>query len=75
MEIVSPTEVKSKLDKIARGEYADLIEQLPIGAAIKISSSMWSRRESIYHYFLTRYKKRVSVRNIGNGIFFVVKIA
>lgn len=74
MEIVSPEEVKQKLDKRIRGEYTDAIEQLPIGAALKINPHTWPRRESIYHYFLVRYPKRISVRKLGDGYYYVIKL-
>ncbi len=66
-------EVTSKLQKIARGEYADYIDQMAPGAAMRITSFNWTRRESIYHYFLTRFKGRVSVRRVDQGVFYVIK--
>ena len=74
MEIVSAEHVREKLDRKARGEYTDTIQQLPVGAALKIHPSKWSRRESIYHFFLTRYKGQVSVRHLSDGYYYVVKI-
>ena len=76
MTIISKSEVTERLQKQARGEYSDLIQQLPVGAALKIHPGKdWPRRESIYHYFLTRYKGQVSVRHLSDGYYYVVKIA
>lgn len=74
MEIISPIEVKEKLDKKLRGEYTDLIQQLPVGGALKIHPSTWPRKESIYHYFLVRYKGKVSVRHLNDGCYYVIKL-
>ena len=74
METVSAEIVREKLAK-QRKEYKEVIDGLPIGAALKIHPSMWPRRESIYHYFLTRYKGQVSVRHLTDGYYYVVKIA
>ena len=77
MEIITPSEVTKKLENRAKGEYSDLIQQLPVGAALKIHPGKdWTtRRESIYHYFLTRYKGQVSVRHLSDGHYYIVKIA
>ena len=74
MEIVSPEIVREKLDQRLRGEYADYIHQLPAGGALKIHPSQWPRRESIYHYFLTRYKGQVTVRHLNDGYFYIIKL-
>ena len=77
MTIISKSEVTRELEKKQRGQYADLIQQLPVGAALKIHPAKdWTtRRESIYHYFLTRYKGQVSVRHLSDGHYYIVKIA
>lgn len=72
--IVTPKEVTERLTKQKRGEYHDLIQQLPIGGALKINPSTWPRRESIYHYFLTRHKGLVSVRHLNDGYYYVIKL-
>lgn len=74
IEIIPSQEIKEKLERKMRGEYTDAIEQLPIGAALKINPHTWPRRESIYHYFLVRYPKRVSVRKLGDGYYYVIKL-
>ena len=76
METVSAEIVREKLNQKAKGPYSDLIEQLPIGAALKINPARdWTtRKENIYHYFLTRFPKRLSVRYF-EGYYYVVKIA
>ena len=73
MEIISPSEVTKKLEKKSRGEFTDLIQQLPVGGALKIQPQSWPRRESIYHFFLTRYKGLVSVRRLSDG-YYVIKL-
>jgi len=73
MEIISATEVSKKLEKKARGEFTDIINGLPVGGALKIVPHAWPRRESIYHFFLTRYKGLVSVRRLHDG-YYVIKL-
>ena len=76
METVSAEIIREKLNQKAKGPYWELIEQLPIGAALKINPARdWTtRRESVYHYFLTRFKKRVTVTKC-EGYYYVIKIA
>ena len=74
MEIVEAKIVQQKLDQQSRPAYSDHINQLPVGGALKIHPSAWPRRESIYHFFLTRYKGQVTVRHLSDGYFYVIKL-
>ena len=74
MEIISPSIVKEKLYQQSQPAYSDDIQQLPVGGALKIHPSAWQRRESIYHFFLTRYKGQVTVRRLADGYFYVIKL-
>ncbi len=76
MEIISSSEVTKKLQAKAKGEYSDLIQQLPVGAALRINPARdWTkRRESVSHYFLTRFPKGLlSVYKLSDGCYYVVK--
>ncbi len=75
MVILNPKEVKEKLDKKKRGEYFDLIHQLPVGAAIRIDPSEWFRvrKEQPNHYFLVRFQKLISTRFI-DGYYYIIRI-
>lgn len=77
MEIISQPEVKKRFEEKQRGEFTLIIEQLPSGAALKIHPAEWSRKESIQHFFLTRFNKGgvriVSVRRF-KGDYYVIKL-
>lgn len=72
MEIISSLEVTKKLQAKAKGEYSDLIAQLPVGAALKIHPAQWNRRESVAHYFLVRFRGQLTVRKLDQ-CYYVIK--
>jgi len=55
------------------GDNYDLIQQLPIGGAIRIHPSTWVRKENISHYYLTRFKGQVSVRYLKGRLLLYYK--
>ena len=73
METVTPEIVKQKLEKKARGPFADIIEGLPTGVALKLHPAQWApRKEDIQHFFLTRFRGKVSVIRM-EGCFYIIK--
>ena len=72
MEILTPDMVKQKLEQHKR-PFADAIDALPVGAALKLHPSQWApRKEDIQHFFLTRFRGLVSVRKV-EGYFYIIK--
>ena len=79
MEIVSQPAVQKLLEEKSRGAYAALIEQLQPGTALKIHPSEWTgRKESLQHFFLSRFNKggerKVSVRRLNDNCYYVIKL-
>jgi hypothetical protein len=78
MEIISAQDVQKLIER-KLNRYTHIIDELPPGAAIRISRSDWHpRKESPQHYFLRRYNKpgckRVSVKRLNGDDFFVIKL-
>ena len=73
MTLLSPDVLKRALAEAAAGEFGTILEKLPIGGALKLHKSEWTRREPCYHYYWRTSGGTIKVKRIDGDYYLIRK--
>ena len=73
MELIAPEILKQTLNELAAGQFGAILEKLPIGGALKLHKSEWTRREPCYHYYWRTSGGTIKVKRIKGDYYLIRK--